>query len=63
MMIPCAAAFCVVFESGLPRQGFKKMHIGLLLQLETCSFLGMESGLTHIQVFLQLSDNVGMFYP
>ena len=26
-----------------------------------CYFLGMEGGLTHIQEFLQLADNVGMF--
>ena len=32
------------------------MHFGL-------QFLSMEGGLTHIQGFLQLSDNVGMFYP
>jgi len=36
------------------------MHFGLLLQLATCSFLGMEGELTHIQGF---SDVVGMFYP
>ena len=28
-----------------------------------CRFLGMEVGLTHIQEFLRLSDNVVMFYP
>ena len=39
------------------------MHFGLLLQSVTCSFLGMEGGLTHIQGFLRLSDTVGMFYP
>ena len=39
------------------------MHFSLLLQSITGSFLGMEGGLTHIQGFLQLSDNVGMFYP
>ena len=39
------------------------MHFGLLLQSITCCFLGMESGFTHIQRFLWLSDNVGMFYP
>ena len=27
------------------------------------SFLGMEGEFTHIQGFLQLSNNVGMFYP
>ena len=35
------------------------MHFGLLLQLITCSFLGMEGGLTQ---FFELSDNVEMFY-
>ena len=39
------------------------MYFGFLLQSSTCSFLGMEGELTHIQEFLQLSDNVGMFYP
>ena len=39
------------------------MYFGFLLQSSTCSFLGMESELTHIQWFLWLSDNVGMFYP
>ena len=39
------------------------MYFGFLLQMATCSFLGMEGDLTHIQEFLQLSDNVGIFYP
>ena len=39
------------------------MYFGFLLQLATCSFLGVEGELTHIQEFDQLSDNVGMFYP
>ena len=39
------------------------MHFGFLLQLVTCSFLSVEGGLTHIQEFTQLSNNVGMFYP
>ena len=39
------------------------MYFGFLLQSSTCSFLGMEGELTHIQGFLQLSDNAGMFYP
>ena len=38
------------------------MHFGLLLQSVTCSFLGMEDRLIHIQGFLRHSDNVGMFY-
>ena len=39
------------------------MYFGFLLQSAKCSFLGMEGKLTHIQGFLRLSDNVGMFYP
>ena len=34
--------------------------VGLLLQSVTCSFLGMEGGLTHIQGF---PNNVEVFYP
>ena len=39
------------------------MYFGLLLQSVTYSSLGMQGGLTHIEGFLRLSDNVGMFYP
>ena len=38
------------------------MYFGFLLQLATCSFLGVDGELTHIQEFVQLSDNVGMLY-
>ena len=31
--------------------------------ISNMQFLSMEGGLTHIQGFLRLSDNVGMFYP
>ena len=39
------------------------MYFGFLLQMATCSFFAMEGDLTHIQEFLQPSDNVGIFYP
>ena len=39
------------------------MYFGFPAAIGNISFLGMEGDLTHIQEFLQLSDNVQIFYP
>ena len=39
------------------------MYFGFVLQSSTCSFLSMQGELTHIQGFLQITNNVEMFYP
>ena len=39
------------------------MHFWFAAAISNMQFLGIEGGLTHIQGFLRLSDNVGIFYP
>ena len=53
---PCYSYPVLQWEVNL----FPVAHFSLLLHSATCSFPAMEGELTHIQGFLQLSDNVRM---
>ena len=44
---PLPSAFCAILESSFAALKLN-IYFGLLLQLSSCSFLGMEGELTHI---------------